>query len=77
MCLDRRSMPRKARIFLAIGNLCLFTGLSLTLFNHDFAAHHSSGFDFARGFLMGLAITFNLAAVVISRNNRPANLLTR
>jgi len=60
-------MPRKARIFLAIGNVCLFTGVALNLFSHDYAAHHSGWLDFARGFLLGLAITFMFFAARLSR----------
>lgn len=71
MCLAHRSMPRKARIFLAIGNFCLFTGFALNLLNHDFGAHHSGWYDFTRGLFLGLAITFNLATFRLSRRQPP------
>ena len=67
MCLDRRLISRKARIFLAIGNLCLFTGVSLNLVSHNYAAHHLGWLDFARGFLLGLAIIFLFFAASLKR----------
>jgi hypothetical protein len=71
MCLDHRSMPRKARIFLVIGCACLCAGSSLGIFDHDLGPHGPLWFDFVRGMLMGLAIAFNLGSVVIARRSAP------
>jgi hypothetical protein len=65
-------MSRKARIFLGIGNFCLFAGLSLNLFNQELAPYHSNWFDFLRGFLLGLAITFMFFAARLSRRCSPS-----
>ena len=77
MCLNYRSMPRKARIFLGIGNVCLFTGSSLVLFGNHPVTQHSGWFDFARGFLLGLAVTFMFFAARLSRRCSPAGSPTR
>lgn len=74
MCIDPYTMPRKARIFLAIGNVCLFTGVAMTNFDHRFGALHADWFDFIRGMLMGMAITFMLFAARLSRRRPPQPL---
>jgi hypothetical protein len=72
MCLNYRLMPRKARMFLAIGNVCLFAGIVAGNFGHSFGVHQPGWYDFLRGLLMGLAITFNFAAVRFSRRQPPS-----
>jgi len=74
VCIDRRAMPRKARIFLAIGNVCLFTGVAMTTVNHRFGALHADWFDFFRGMLMGMAITFMFFAARLSCRRPPQPL---
>jgi hypothetical protein len=75
MCLERRFMPRKARIFLSIAYVCLFTGISLATVNQHLGAGHPGWFDFLRGFLIGLAIVFLGFAARISRRCPPAQPL--
>ena len=71
MCLERRQLSRKARIFLALGNLCLVAGLSLSLFNNTLGAQHANSLDFFRGMTIGLAITFLFFAARLSRRQPP------
>ena len=68
MCLAKRNLSPKARRFLAIGNLCLVGGLVMSIFDKDLGLHHAAIYDALRGFLFGLAITFNLCAMRIARN---------
>lgn len=56
MYLEKRHLTRKARIFLAAGNLCLFSGLMLTILGKDLGLHHAALYHGLRGFLIGLAI---------------------
>lgn len=58
MCLRRRQLdPRSRRIF-AAGNLCLTTGLMLTLFfEKGFGHRHPAVFDGLRFLLIGAAIS--------------------
>lgn len=72
MCLAGRNMPPKARRFLAIGNLCLAAGLTLSIFDKDLGLHHADLYDALRGFLIGIAIAFNIGALCLARS-RPAN----
>ncbi len=58
MCLGRRPLSRRSRIFLALGNLCLFTGIT----GPRFALHESNSAHFIAGFCIGLSITFLVAA---------------
>ncbi len=60
MCLGRRPLSRRSRIFLALGNLCLFTGITVP----RFALHESNSAHFIAGFCIGLSITFLTAAVL-------------
>ena len=62
MLFKRRQLTPKGRRFLAAGNLCLFTGCLMTILGKNFALHHADLYDALRGFLIGLSITFNLAA---------------
>ena len=64
MCLTQRNMPRKSRIFLALGNLCTFSGLVMSRFSQQTNWRH-----FASGFLLGLAITFLFAALYKERSS--------
>ncbi|MGC1462225.1 MAG: hypothetical protein WA802_08490 [Terracidiphilus sp.] len=69
-----RSLTPKARRFLAIGNLCLVAGLTLSIFDKDLGLHHAAIYDAIRGFLLGLAIAFNFGALGFARScpeNRP------
>ena len=63
MCLTRRTMSRNSRILLALGNLCMFSGLIMSRFTQQ----NTNWRHFASGFLLGLAITFLFAAVHKSR----------
>ncbi len=68
MFFRKKQLTPKARRFLAIGNLCLVTGLMVTLFGNDLVLHHSNLLDGLRGFLLGLAITFNFYAFRLAKN---------
>ena len=57
-------MNRKSRIFLALGNLCMFSGLVMSRFTQQ----QTNWRHFASGFLLGLAITFLFAALYKSRS---------
>jgi flagellar biosynthesis protein FliR len=63
MCLSARNLPRKSRIFLALGNLCIFTGLIMPRLGNNSNQHQTNWIHFATGFLLGLAITFLFAAM--------------
>jgi hypothetical protein len=77
MCLDRRLMPRKARIFLAIGNVCLIMGIVMGNFDLRFHGNHSCWFDFARGFFLSMAIVFMYSAGRLARRCSPTGSPTR
>jgi hypothetical protein len=62
MYFRKRQLTLKARRFFAVGNVCLFTGVMMTILGKDFALHHVAIYDGLRGFLIGLAITFNFFA---------------
>ena len=68
MFFRKRYLTPKARRFLAIGNLCLFTGFMMTILGKDFGLHHVAIYDGLRGLLLGLAIAFNFGAFRFSRN---------
>jgi len=68
MCLARRNLSPKSRRFLAIGNLCLFFGLTLSLFDKDLGLHHPAIYNGVRGFLIGISIAFNIGAMRSARN---------
>jgi hypothetical protein len=59
MCLARNRLNSKARRFLAIGNLCLCASFAITILPGVLAHQHEPAFEAARGFLLGIAITFN------------------
>jgi hypothetical protein len=67
MCLARRNLNPKARRFIAIGNLCLFTSITLGLFDKDIRPEHVMIYHFTRGALLGLAICFLYATARLSR----------
>jgi len=57
MCLlRRRQLDPKSRRLMAAGNLCLASGLMLTLFAEGFGHRHPAIYDGLRFLLMGLAI---------------------
>ncbi len=56
MCLSHRQLDPKSRRIYAAGNLCLFTGIALTIFRGGFAHHHPALFDGLRFLLIGCAI---------------------
>ncbi|HEX4757189.1 MAG TPA: hypothetical protein VH308_04370 [Terracidiphilus sp.] len=69
MCLARNQLSPKARRFFTIGNLCLFTGLTLSIFGKDLGLQHAAIYNGLRGFLVGLSIAFNLGAVRLARRS--------
>jgi len=57
MCLlHRRQLDPKTRRLMATGNLCLASGLMLTLFADGFGYRHPAIYDGLRFLLIGLAI---------------------
>jgi hypothetical protein len=68
MCLARRNLTPKARRILAIGNLCLAGGLSMSLFDKQLGPHHANLYDGLRGFSINLAIALIFRAFRLSRN---------
>ena len=68
MCLARRNLTPKSRLFLAIGNLCLFSGIVLSRFDTDLVQQHAAAYHCARGFLIGISIAFNIGAMRSARN---------
>ncbi len=60
MCLFRRQLDAKSRRIYAAGNLCLFSGLALTLFAGSFGHRHPAIYDGLRFALMGAAISLLL-----------------
>jgi hypothetical protein len=63
MCLAHRNIrnadPKTRRIWVC-GNLCLIVGISMNLFASSWRPLHPDAFDALRGFLLGVAITFQL-----------------
>jgi len=62
MCLHDR-LDRRSRRILALGNLCLFTGLSLWRYSADFARQHDAIFNGLSFGLFSLAIALNFWAM--------------
>lgn len=58
MCRNIRDFDPKTRRIWACGNLCLTTGLMLTLFASNFGHRHPGLYDALRGFLLGMAVVF-------------------
>jgi hypothetical protein len=57
MCLNRRQLDSKSRRIFAAGNVCLYSGLMLTLFFEEgFGHRHPAVFDALRFMLIGCAI---------------------
>ena len=70
MCLGHRNLSRKARNFLALGNLCMFTGLVLSRYSGSGSAQHANTMHFLTGFLLGIAIAFLTAAMYNARRDQ-------
>lgn len=60
-------LDRRSRIILTLGNLCLFSGLMISLFATHFALFHHTAFNFLRFGLALAAIFLNFVAVRRSR----------
>lgn len=73
MC-SARLLDRRSRLTLAIGNLCLFTGLSISLWATDFARQHHGVFNGLRFGLLSLAISVNFHAMRSARGGNNGNL---
>ena len=58
MCLPYRQLDAKSRRIYAAGNLCLFTGIALTMLADGFGHRHTVIYNSLRFLLMGLAIVF-------------------
>lgn len=61
MCLIRRPLPMRNRLFLALGMLCL---LSSTLLRRLYVSPETT--DFWQGFCLGLGIVLTLSAIVLN-----------
>ncbi|MFZ0394142.1 MAG: hypothetical protein WCF17_22955 [Terracidiphilus sp.] len=62
MCPHRR-LDFHSRMILGLGNLCLFTGLTVSLLATDFARHHYAIYNGLRFGLLSLAIALNFWAM--------------
>jgi hypothetical protein len=60
-------MNPKARRFMAIGNLCLFSSITLRLFDKDIQPGYMVIYHFAMGLLLGVAICCLYGAARLSR----------
>jgi len=69
MCLTAQS-SRASRILLSVGLLCLAVSLGSRSLDLTFGLR-SDPLDFIRGLLLGVAIAFNLQAVLIRRKAQP------
>ncbi len=67
MC-PRRPLDTRSRIVLALGNLCLFSGLPFSLLANDFARHHHALYNGLRFGLVFLAIPLNFWAMRSARS---------
>ena len=74
MCLAKRNLSRKSRILLALGNLCMFGGLTMSRFGSDASQQRMDIKHFLAGLLLGIAITFLFAALY---NGRPDDQVQR
>ena len=70
MYLAKSNLSRKSRILLAVGNLCLFSGLVMSLFNRS--RQHADINHFFVGFLLGIAIALLVAVALQARRNKQA-----
>ncbi|MDR3724677.1 MAG: hypothetical protein P4K83_09355 [Terracidiphilus sp.] len=72
MCLFRRGSIRKCdpktRRYMAVGNLCLAAGCSLTIFAKGFGEAHPALYGGLRGLFLGLAIVFLFCAGRMARH---------
>lgn len=57
------NLDSRSRIVLALGNVCLFSGLMISLLATDFALHHHAVYNGLRFGLLSLAICFNFWAL--------------
>jgi len=62
MCLHRR-LDSRSRAILGLGNICLFTGVSVSLWGTTFALQHRALFNGLRFGLLSLAICLNFWAM--------------
>lgn len=63
MGFNKRELSPKGRRILALGNLCLCLGLVLSIFDKDIAHNYAALYEFSRGLLMGLGVTFLLCSL--------------
>jgi hypothetical protein len=66
MCLRSR-LDRRSRIVLGLGNTCLFTGLSISLWATDFSHHHFAVYNGLRFGLISMAVALNFWAARSTR----------
>jgi hypothetical protein len=57
-----RQLDRRSRLIFALANICLSSGLMLSLFATGFALRHHTAFNFLRFGLISAAIYLNLIA---------------
>ena len=70
MYLAKSNRSRKSRILLAVGNLCLFSGLVMSLFNQSRQPSNVS--HFLVGFLLGVAIALLVIVALQTRRTKQA-----
>jgi hypothetical protein len=58
-----RHLDLRSRVIFAAGNVCLFSGLMISLLATDFALHHHAAFNFLRFGLILAAICLNFVAM--------------
>jgi hypothetical protein len=71
MSLSIASLDFKSRVTFAIGNVCLYSGVVLSLFGRSLGAHHPAAYDGLRALLLCLGICLNVWAFRGSRRCRP------
>ena len=69
MCFSNRHLDPKVRRFVALGSACLALGLPLQLLVHPQGQGPKMFVHALYGFLLGLAISFNFAALWLKRRS--------
>ena len=74
MCLAKRNLTPNTRRFFVLANLCLASGLVLTVLGKNFSQAHVDLFDGLSGLFIGLSLAFNFAALRFADRCSPKNV---